>query len=176
MRKSRIMDKHAYPDTFKLNNGDILKGSRKGNKVMIPYTDEPNVKIGDALLQSAGANEIEFKVMDCQFGEDQTRKVGTEHPHLLQMDVENQTSKPHQSPPSSQTFNIGNLSGGNVQVGNGNTQSFTNLIKELEDNINNAEATLEEKEEAKNLLWKLMDNKLVNTVVGGLTSNYLKGE
>ncbi|WP_158679707.1 hypothetical protein [Pseudoalteromonas sp. T1lg21] len=176
MRKSSFMDKHAYPDTFKLNDGDTLKGNRNGSEVMIPYTNEPNVKIGDVLFQSAGANEIEFKVMDCHFGEDQTMGIGTEHPHLLRMVVENQTSKPHQSSPASQTFNIGNLSGSNVQVGNNNTQNFINIIKELESKIDKLEATTQEKEEAKGLLWQLMDNKLVNTVVGTLASNALKSE
>lgn len=175
MRRSSFMDKNTYPETF-IICGETFNGRRESNVIMIPYTQEPKVKIGDVLNQISGTSEIEFQVMDFQFGENQSLKVGTQHPHKLKLIVKNITADKFQPKQNSSSFSIGTLNGNNVQLGDGNTQNFINIIEQIKDKIDNSDATPEEKEEAKGLLWQLMDNKLVNTVVGTLASNALKSE
>ena len=58
-------DKLAYPDTITI--ADIeYKAQRNMSKgqVLIPYTDKPDVGIGDVIVQKAGKREINLKVLD----------------------------------------------------------------------------------------------------------------
>lgn len=49
----------AYPDIF-LISGKEFKGSRSTgkNQVDIPFTDEPQIELGDILIQKIGNREL----------------------------------------------------------------------------------------------------------------------
>lgn len=82
------MDKMAFPEIF-LIAGIELKGRRdltKG-KVLIPYTNAPDVGIGDVIAQKSGQRIVNLKVVDCSFLEGGTLNVGTRHNNLLTLEV-----------------------------------------------------------------------------------------
>ncbi|EIX9075593.1 TPA: hypothetical protein R1R37_002562 [Klebsiella aerogenes] len=60
-----------------------------------------------------------------------------------------------------------NIHGGNVQIGNHNRLEISNSIETLNNLINNAETTTEQKEEAKGLLRKLAEHPLITALAGG---------
>ena len=58
---------------------------------------------------------------------------------------------------------------GQAQVGNGNIQNINNVFAQLQQQIELADAPVEQKEEAKNLISKVMEHPLVCAVIGGIT-------
>ncbi|HIF9420263.1 TPA: hypothetical protein ACX6SA_000296 [Photobacterium damselae] len=87
-------------------------------------------------------------------------------PHMLTLHVENSTSQPHKTGTSSNTtFNIGSISGEQLQVGNNNTQSVTINVQKLVEEV----AKSNDPEE-KNLLKQLLENSTVGSVIGAGTS------
>ncbi|HDG1672983.1 TPA: hypothetical protein PFE07_002433 [Kluyvera cryocrescens] len=60
---------------------------------------------------------------------------------------------------------------GSAQVGDGNTQNIYNVFQEVIDKIDRAEATPEEKAEAKSLLTKFLEHPLTSSVVGGVAGS-----
>ncbi|SBS34979.1 hypothetical protein MSP8886_03220 [Marinomonas spartinae] len=76
-------DKLAYPETLTIA-GTEYKGQRNMSKgqVLVPYTDEPDVGIGDVITQKSGKREIHLKVIDVSFLEDGCLGVGTTYPHM----------------------------------------------------------------------------------------------
>lgn len=60
---------------------------------------------------------------------------------------------------------------GSAQVGDGNTQNIYNVFQEVIDKIDRAEATQEEKAEAKSLLAKFLEHPLTYSVVGGVAGS-----
>jgi predicted nuclease of predicted toxin-antitoxin system len=73
-------------------------------QVLVPYTDEPDVGIGDVIIQKSGKREIHIIVIDASFLEEGSLGAG-KHPHMLTLKVENTTSQPHVT----STFNIGSI-------------------------------------------------------------------
>lgn len=160
-------DEMAYPDKF-LISGTEFKGSRnaKSNQVDIPFTNEPHIDIGDILYQKIGSREISLKVIDISMSENGTLQVGTHHPHLLTLYVENITSAAHATKKSSSTFNIGSVSGQQVQIGENNHQNVNINITELVEKI---AASADPK--AKSTLKELLNNDTVASIVGaGVTA------
>ncbi|ERT11889.1 hypothetical protein LGZ99_16695 [Photorhabdus temperata] len=86
----------AYPEIIIIDNTEH-SASRKGNTVKIPYTDEPDVGIGDTITQKSGKRVIELKVLDVSFLPGGTLQVGTKHKHMLIMEVEIMTASEHKS-------------------------------------------------------------------------------
>ena len=156
-----------------LINGIEYKARRDPSKgeVVVPYNKEPDIGIGDVISQKSGKREILLKVIDLQFLEGQTLKVGTRDPHLLKLSVENITSQARANKPSeANTFNIvGDISGDQVQIGNNNTQAVNISIQQL------SEAIAESNDpEAKKLLKKLLANSTVGSIIGAGASALLK--
>lgn len=83
-------DDMAYPDIF-LISGEEFKGSRNTgkNQVDIPFTDEPQIELGDILIQKIGSRELSLKVVNLSISKNGTLNAGTTHPHLLTLSVEN---------------------------------------------------------------------------------------
>ena len=156
------LDKLAYPETITIA-GVEYKGKRDMGKgqVRIPYTEEPDVGIGDVITQMSGKREALLKVIDCSFLEGGSLNVGTKHPHLLTLNVENETAQPHLTQRSSSTFNIGSVSGDNIQVGNNNSLGVNINIQELAERI--AESG---DEDAKSKLKEFLNNSTVASVIG----------
>jgi hypothetical protein len=152
----------AYPEIITIA-GLEHKAKRNMSKgeILIPYTDEPNVGIGDVLIQKSGLREIALKVLDVSFLKNGSLNVGTKHPHMLTLKVENTTANPHKTPSHSSTFNIGSISSQQVQVGNNNSQTINISIQQLVEEI--AKST---DPEAKSLLKKLLENSTVGSVIG----------
>ncbi|PXF31405.1 hypothetical protein WH50_10025 [Pokkaliibacter plantistimulans] len=155
-------DKLAYPETITIA-GVEYKGQRDMSKgqVLVPYTEEPDVGIGDVITQKSGKREIYLKVIDLSFLEDGSLNVGTTHPHMLTLKVQNTTAQPHLPQATSSTFNIGSVSGSNVQVGNGNSLSVNITIQELVEQVAKSGD-----EEAKSKLKEFLSNSTVASVIG----------
>ncbi|HDT5893623.1 hypothetical protein HNP12_003757 [Aeromonas hydrophila] len=57
------------------------------------------------------------------------------------------------------------------QIGNGNTQSISNVFNQLVQDIDNSQASAEEKDEAKKRLAKFLEHPLVSSIVGGVAGS-----
>lgn len=162
-------DELAYPEIVTVS-GIEYKAQRDMSKglVLIPYTEEPDVGIGDVITQTSGKREINLKVIDCSFLKDGSLNVGTKHPHMLTLKVQNTTAQPHIPQHAASTFNIGSVSGDNIQIGNGNSLGVTINIQELTRRI----ATSGD-EEAKSKLKEFLNNSTVANVIGAGVSGLL---
>lgn len=156
----------AYPETFIIKSIE-LKGRRDKGKIMLPYTEEPDIGIGDVITQKLGSRLVEFKVNDCSFLTGGTLNIGTSHPNLLTLEVENieQSTKKQEV---SSIYNIASITGSQVQVGNNNTQITNITIQELIEKV----AKTDDKE-AKSLLKKVLDNPTVAAVLGSATAGLM---
>lgn len=162
-------DKLAYPETITIS-GVEFKGQRDMSKgqVLVPYTEEPDVGIGDVITQKSGKREIFLKVIDLSFLEGGSLNVGTNHPHMLTLKVQNTTAQPHLPQNNTSTFNIGSVSGRNVQVGNNNALSVNVTIQELAEHIAQSND-----EEAKSKLKEFLSNSTVASVIGAGVSGLI---
>jgi hypothetical protein len=73
-----------------------------------------------------------------------------------------------EAPKPSTTFNI---HGGQVQIGDHNTQNIVNALQELKRNIDKADASPDEKQQASGLLRSLLAHPLVTSILGGLAGS-----
>ncbi len=155
-------DKLAYPEVITIN-GVEYKGQRNMSKgqLLIPYSEEPDVGIGDIIVQKSGKREIHLKVLDTSFLEGGSLNVGTKLPHMLKLKVENTTAMAHSTKESSSTINIGSITGDQVQVGNDNSQVTNINIQQLVESIAKSND-----EEAKSVLKKLLQNSTVASLIG----------
>lgn len=159
-----------YPEVFTIGGTDY-KGRRNSieNKVLIPYTEEPHINIGDEITQKLGSGEISLKIIDMSFLPGGTLKRGTKHPHILKLMVENLTANEHKPKPSSQnTFNIGSVSGTQVQIGERNHLIVNISITELVEKVSQSQDP-----QAKSLLKDLLNNSTVASLVGAGASALL---
>lgn len=67
--------------------------------------------------------------------------------------------------------NTFHINGGQVQIGDHNTQNIINALHELKDKIDSADALPEQKQQAKTLLNSLLAHPLVTSVLGGLAGS-----
>jgi sRNA-binding carbon storage regulator CsrA len=155
-------DELVYPEIIYIGEQEY-KAKRDMSKgtVSIPYTDEPDVGIGDVITQKSGKREIALKVLDASFLKNGTLNVGTRHPHIVKLKVENTTAKAHKEPAQQSTINIGSVTGEQVQVGNNNTQTVNISIQQLVEEIAKTNDP-----EAKGLLKKLLENSTVGSLIG----------
>lgn len=73
---------------------------------------------------------------------------------------------------STNTFHI---HGGQVQIGDHNTQNIVNALRELQQRIDSGDGTPEQKQEAKGLLTAFIAHPLVTSVLGGLAGGLVGG-
>ncbi len=156
------LDKLAYPEAITID-GLVYKGKRNMSKgeLLIPYSDEPDVGIGDVIVQKSGKREIHLKILDASFLDGGTNNLGTKHPHMLRLHVENTTAAEHMTKANSSTFNIGSITGDQVQVGNENSQVTNINIQQLVEHVAKSND-----EEAKSTLKKLLQNSTVGSLIG----------
>lgn len=163
-------DAMAYPEKFTIS-GVEYKGRRNSDKkkVLIPYTEEPEISIGDEITQKLGNSEVFLKILDMSLLPGGTLNVGTNHPHMLTLDVENLTSNEHKPKQTSQnTFNIGSVSGTQVQIGERNHLIVNVSITELVEKVSQSQDP-----QAKSLLKDLLNNSTVASLVGAGASALL---
>ncbi|EQA5669458.1 hypothetical protein ACX4ED_000710 [Cronobacter malonaticus] len=156
-------NKHAYPETF-IINGNELQGTKKtgSNQVIIPFTVEPVVELGTVIKQKVGQRDIFLKVIDMNILLDSTIEVGTPHPHILSLEVENISSEPHKHTNSSKNvYNIGHVSGSQVQIGESNHLLINVSITELVEKV-----AASEDAKAKSALKELLNNSTVASIIG----------
>lgn len=86
-------------------------------------------------------------------------------PHYtLRMSKDSAIPKAPQSAITTNNININNSQG--IQVGNYNTQNLELVFNQLLEQINNSEASREQKEDAKNRLVSFLSHPLVSAIVG----------
>ncbi len=155
-------DEMAYPDVF-LFNGTEYKGSRSSSKkeIDLPFTDEPDINLGDVIIQKVGRREFEFRVLDVAILRNGTLLVGTAHPHLLTLKIENLSENEHKTHKENPAYYIGSITGTQVQVGNNNSQIANISVQELMEKIASSQDA-----EAKSLLKRLLENSTVASIVG----------
>lgn len=155
-------DEMAYADTFEIN-GVLHKGSRdrRKNEVSIPYTDAPDVRLGDVIVQQAGANRIELKILDVNLQIGGSLGIGTHHPHILNLSVENLSTAAHRTQPAPPAIHIGSVTGHQVQVGSHNSQVVTISLADV---VKQVAATNDP--QAKGLLRQFLENNTVASLLG----------
>lgn len=163
-------DEMAYPDKFIIQETEH-KGKRdvRSSTVKIPCTNEPAISIGDTFAQKTGNGPIMLKVIDYSFLKGATLGVGTRHPNILTLTVENITANQHITKSQGSTINVGSITGHQVQLGDCNSQSLNITVNEL------IEKVLASKDnESKTLLKKFLENPIVASIVGAGASSLLK--
>jgi len=88
--------------------------------------------------------------------------------------AEKQSNISQHRPTSIAPIFISNSPGTNVNVGNGNIHQEIAWVKYLQQQIEKADASKVEKKEAKSLLAKISENKLLNTVIGSVVGEITK--
>ncbi|MFP5497081.1 MAG: hypothetical protein ACLGJE_13155 [Gammaproteobacteria bacterium] len=159
----------AYPDKIVIADTEFeaQRNLSKGS-IIVPYTEEPDIGIGDFVIQKVGRREVVLKVLDVQFMPGGTLGVGTRHPNLLTLKVENMTAKPHLPTAHSSTYHIGSISGEQIQVGNDNSQTVNISIQNLADAISKSGDPV-----AKSALRNLLENNTVASILGAGASALL---
>lgn len=163
-------NKHAYPETF-IINGNKIQGTKKtgSSQVKIPFTVEPEVDLGTVIIQKIGQRDIFLKVIDMNILLDSTMEVGTSHPHLLSLEVENISSEQQkQTKSSNNVFNIGQVNGSQVQIGESNHLLINVSITELVERV-----AASDDPKAKSTLKELLNNSTVASIIGAGASALL---
>ncbi len=152
----------AWPATIIINNVEH-RGRRDMDteKVLVPYTEKPDIGSGDVIVEKQGQREISLKVIDVGFQDGGTLEIGTRHKNLMTLKVENITAELHKAPTQTQGVTIGTMSGGMVQVGNENLQIAEISIQQLTEKI-----AASDDPEAKSALRKLLENSTVGSLLG----------
>jgi GNAT superfamily N-acetyltransferase len=108
-------DKSRYPEII-LIDGIEHNGKRNMSKgqILIPYTDAPNVRVGDVIVKTSGKKDEHFKVTNTSFIEDGSFGIGTDHPHLLALKVVNTSAQPQVSKTPTSTAEGRSAPGDNI--------------------------------------------------------------
>jgi hypothetical protein len=163
------LSKMAYPDKVIIEGKEYeARRDTSSGKVSVPYTEEPDVGIGDVITQKAGKRKIQLKVIDVSFQEGGSLGVGTKHPNILNLNVRNVSAEEHSPKPHSSTINIGSISGEMVQVGDENVQIVDVSVKQLVEYVANSGD-----QEAKSRLKALLANGTVASLIGSGASKLL---
>jgi GNAT superfamily N-acetyltransferase len=136
-------DKLTYPEIITINgvehNGKM--NMAKG-QVLIPYTNAPEIGIGDIIAQKTDKRDIHLKVTDASFTKDGSFGVGTDHPHMLTLKVSNTTAQPPISKKQSSTVNGSSIPDKPNQVGPKKSQiktiSMQDFVKHVAKNWDEA--------------------------------------
>ncbi|HBD5328544.1 TPA: hypothetical protein RZA35_000662, partial [Escherichia coli] len=83
------------------------------------------------------------------------------HPNMLTLYIENITGNEHMTPTKSNTFNIGSISGDQVQIGEHNHMLVNISITELVEKVAKSGDV-----QAKSVLKQLLENSTVASIVG----------
>jgi hypothetical protein len=139
-----------------------FKGEEKKRSVFV-FSENESVQKGD-VIQAKGARDF-WRVTET---EDQV--IGGERVSLLAFIEKEGVSR--QQPPASVIINNHNSPGANFHLGNGSIQqSWMQLMNQK---IDNAAVTPEEKQKAKSLLTQISENKLLNTIIGSAVGELTK--
>lgn len=159
----------SYPDTIAINDC-IYRAKRDISKsiIMIPYTQPPEIEIGDIIVQKTSTADISLRVLDISMMPGGTLNIGTPHANLLKAKIENMTAEKYRKPDTHSTVNIGSLNAQQVQVGNNNSLNITISLETLV-----KEVLRSGDEDAKGKLRKLLENSTVGSLIGAGASTLL---
>lgn len=121
-----------------------------------------DAKEGDTLVQPLpNGKEVCFTIKDVKYvsGIDEGSWVVSFH---------RGSAKPKEPQISNPTYNFHGAN--NVQIGDNNIQNIRSAVETLVHGINNAQATAQEKEQAKGLLRTFLENPTTSAVLGAATS------
>lgn len=147
-----------YPETYFIAGQEFKGAVPKGGRVSIPYTVLPDVEVGETIHKKAGNSKVGLVVKDISCHENGTMNMGTEHKHLLMLTVEPETERNKVSSP---TFNINNLTGHNVQLGQENSIVMHITVEDLVRKV--AESS---DEESKSRLSSFLESSAAKAILG----------
>jgi hypothetical protein len=152
----------AYQDKVMFRSGELrcMRG-KQGGTLLVPYTDEPDVEIGDSVTLITGNKRLVLAVTDLLLQKGGTLGVGTKHPNLLTLHFQNAA----QPAMTATTIHIGSVTGQQVQVGDGNSMAVTMHVHELVEKVAKSGDP-----EARNRLVAFLENKTVATIIGAGTA------
>ncbi len=105
-------NKLTYPEII-IIGGIEHSGKRNMSKgqILIPYTDAPNVCVGDVVVKKSDKKDTYLKVTGISFIEDGSFGIGTDHPHLLALKVANTSTQPQALKNTSSTAEVSSVPG-----------------------------------------------------------------
>jgi hypothetical protein len=132
--------------------------------IIVVWDAQADIEEGDAVLRKLpNGREERSEVTEVTFYD-----TGHMQPHY-QLKFNKGALKEMAKP--SNTFNI---HGGQVQIGDHNTQNIVNALRELQERIDSTDGAPEQKQEAKGILNTLLTHPLVITVLGAAVKEVLK--
>lgn len=88
-----------YPDILVIAGTNYkAQHSTVTGAVLLPYKDEPDVKVGDVITKKTDDKEVSLKVLEASFRRIGTFSSATKNPHMLTMKVEVSAEAPHKAP------------------------------------------------------------------------------
>lgn len=128
-----------------------------GDTIMISDA-EADIQEGDVVLRELpNGRDERSHIIEATF----FRKMSTLPAHYQLKFRKGGTSEPKKP---GNTFHI---HGGQVQIGDYNTQNIINALQDLKGKIDSADAPPEQKQQAKALLGSLLSHPLITSVLGG---------
>ena len=135
-----------------------IKASFTGNIIFV-LDKEADIEEGDVILRQLPSGRDERNIVtEAIFYSRGPGGIGAHYQLKFSRGSQAEPKKP------SHTINIHGAQ--SVQVGDYNTQNIVNSFEALVKKIENAEASIEEKEEAKGMLRRLLEHPLVVSIIG----------
>jgi hypothetical protein len=135
------------------------------------FTKDLDVEVGDTLLRTPslglGREEV-YEVVDVHY---KVPIADVFAPYTLE--VKKQGSPERQQWHGSSTFNITGAQ--NVQIGDHNVQNVVSVLKSLSAEIDNSDASVEEKRDAKQRLHEFLKHPIISGALGGATGQIITG-
>ncbi len=163
----RTVDALAEDKIFVLKSSGERLGPYKAavdsqKNIVEVFTKELDAEAGDKLLRPTAPNREEiYEIIDVHY-ESLTHGVFAN----FQLDVKRQGAP--EKPVRGSVSNTYNISGyQNIQIGDHNVQSIMNMLQSLITEIDKADATPEQKVDAKNRLQAFLAHPLVTSIMGG---------
>lgn len=155
-----IFKKNGPPNQSPHEVRGIKDGSKgKGNKLVFKFPEAENVEIDDT-IQIKGARDL-WRVIELEDEVEDGIFV------CLQVKVEKLDAHLVKSPvPSRVIIHNHNSPGANFLLGHSNILQQASWIEMASQLVDSTQGTLEEKHEAKSLLKRISENKLLNTIIG----------
>lgn len=147
-----------YPETYFIAGQEFEGTAPNGGSVSIPYSVFPSVEVGATIHKKAGNSTVGLVVKDLSCHEDTTQNIGTKHNHLLMLTVEFESERNKVGSP---IYNIGKLTGHNVQLGNNNSVKTNITVKDLIQQV--AESS---DEESKSKLASFLESPGAKLILG----------
>ncbi|WP_116791416.1 RIP homotypic interaction motif-containing protein [Achromobacter dolens] len=159
----------ANDEVYVQNTGGQRTGPFRGaltGKTLMVFDKTFDVSEGDTILRKLPSGREESYLVHLA-----TFLTGFDNEPVWKIDLEKTTAIPSRTSLKAPTVNIHNSTG--IQVGNHNLMNFELAMKEMIKQIDESQASLEEKAEAKSRLQALLTHPLVVSIVGGIAGTLM---